>query len=255
MLPQERHDQIIARLNIEGQVKVKELAYDFKVTEDCIRKDLAMLEKAGLLKRIHGGATQVRKNLHIFNVNERISVRLPEKKQIANKAIDLIESGTMIYLGISTVNLEIAKLIYQKNLNITVVTNMIDIMQIFTHGDCKAKLIFIGGSFNRARDGFLGALVIEQIQKYRFDLAFLGAVGINIHDGKVTTYDVEDGITKKEVINSSKKCYVVAESAKLNLDGNYVYAHLSDFSGYICEKTLNDSINNKIREYGIEIID
>ena len=71
----------------------------------------------------------------------------------------------------------------------------------------------------------------------------------------MTTYDVEDGITKKEVINSSKKCYVVAESAKLNLDGNYVYAHLSDFSGYICEKTLNDNINNKIREYGIEIID
>ena len=39
MLQQERHEQILARLNTEGKVKVKELANDFEVTEDCIRKD------------------------------------------------------------------------------------------------------------------------------------------------------------------------------------------------------------------------
>lgn len=64
MLQQERHEQILARLNTDGKVKVKELAVDFEVTEDCIRKDLTALEKEGLLKRIHGGAMQVRKNLH-----------------------------------------------------------------------------------------------------------------------------------------------------------------------------------------------
>ena len=51
MLQQERHEQILARLNTEGKVKVKELANDFEVTEDCIRKDLTALEKEGLLKK------------------------------------------------------------------------------------------------------------------------------------------------------------------------------------------------------------
>ena len=60
------------------------------------------------------------------------------------------------------------------------------------------NLIFIGGHFNRAKDGFIGALTIEQIHNYRFDLAFIGTVGMNIHDDKVTTYDVEDGLTKKK---------------------------------------------------------
>ena len=54
MLQQERHNQILAKLNLEGQVIVKELSQAFNVTEDCIRKDLTALEKAGLLKRIHG---------------------------------------------------------------------------------------------------------------------------------------------------------------------------------------------------------
>ena len=52
----------------------------------------------------------------------------------------------------------------------------------------------------------IGALTIEQIHNYRFDLAFIGTVGMNIHDDKVTTYDVEDGLTKKEVMDASKKC-------------------------------------------------
>ena len=109
MLQQERHNQILAKLNLEGQVVVKELSQSFNVTEDCIRKDLTILEKAGLLKRIHGGAIQVRKNLHTINVNERLKVHSPEKRIIAKKAVELIEPGTMVFLGISTVNLEIAK--------------------------------------------------------------------------------------------------------------------------------------------------
>lgn len=253
MLQQERHSQILAKLNLEGKVRVKELSQDFDVTEDCIRKDLTALEKEGLLKRIHGGAMQIRKNLHTINVNERIEVHSPEKKIIAQKAVELIEPGTMVFLGISTICLEIAKLIYQKDLNVTVVTNMIDIMNLFTN-DASAKVIFIGGDFNRARDGFLGPLTIEQIKCFKFDLSFLGVVGINVHEGKITTYDVDDGLTKKEVINSSKKVYMVAETAKLELDGNYVFAHIEDFSGYICEGEMGTNIKDKILDYGLEII-
>ena len=77
MLQQERHNQILAKLNLEGQVIVKELSQAFNVTEDCIRKDLTALEKAGLLKRIHGGAIQVRENLHTINVNERLKIHSP----------------------------------------------------------------------------------------------------------------------------------------------------------------------------------
>lgn len=253
MLQQERHNHILAKLNLEGKVRVKDLSKEFGVTEDCIRKDLKILEKAGKLKRIHGGAMQQRVNLHAINVNERLGVHLAEKKAIALKAVDLIEPQTVLFLGISTVNLEIARLIYERNLNIIVVTNMIDIMKIFSE-ECVTQVIFIGGSFNRARDGFIGSITIDQIHQYRFDLSFLGVVGIDVHEGKVTTYDVNDGLTKKAVLHSSKKSYMVAESAKLHLDGNYTFADMSDFSGYICEGGLDENIEKKILSYGLEII-
>ena len=90
---------------------------------------------------------QVRKNLHAYHVDERMSVRLSQKKIIAKKAVELIEENTVIFLGISTVNLELAKCIYQKNISLTIITNMIDIMQLFRQGEHKVNLIFIGGHF------------------------------------------------------------------------------------------------------------
>ena len=217
LLQQERHNQILAKLNLEGQVRVKELSQAFHVTEDCIRKDLTILEKDGQLKRIHGGAMQVRKNLHAINVIERIDKYVVEKKLIAQKAVKLIEPGTMIFLGISTVNLEIAKLIYQMDLHITVVTNMIDIMEIFK-GDCKTLLIFIGGTFNRARDGFIGSMTIDLLkslsalvmkntgQEYKTALGDFSSA-----KGDLRLLNVTAGVGGKSYMNYSKVPVKLAE--------------------------------------------
>ena len=64
MFVQERQEKILTLLRQDGKVLVKELSGRFSVTEDCIRKDLASLEKQGLLKRAYGGAVAPRVNTH-----------------------------------------------------------------------------------------------------------------------------------------------------------------------------------------------
>lgn len=253
MMQQERHRQILAKLNLDGQVKVKELSDDFQVTQDCIRKDLAILEKAGLLKRIHGGAIRTRKNLHHYHVKERKSLHLAEKKIIAQKAIELIAPGAMVFLDVSTINLEIAKLIYQKDMNIVVVSNMIDIMNVFVQGGAT-RFLLLGGEFNRSRDGFVGSITIDQIRSYQFDLSFIGVVGIDLYEGKAMTYDVNDGLTKKAILASSKHRYMVAEKEKLHQDGNYVFADIADFTGLICEGALEEQDLAQLHQNEITII-
>ena len=79
-------------------------------------------------------------------------------------------------------------------------------------------------------------------------------MGIDVYEGKVTTYDVDDGLTKKAVINSSKKSYIVAETVKLKQDGNYVFGHIADFTGFIFEDKIQDNLKERIIRYGLEII-
>ena len=253
MLQKERHDQILSKLNIHGSVHVKEIAKEFKVTEDCIRKDLAILEKEGKLERIHGGATCIRQNPQLYNVNSRKSVYLEEKKKVAQKAISLIQPDSMVFLGISTINIEIAKLIYEKNIKCTVVTNMIDIMQIFMQNS-NVCLIFLGGNFNRTRDGFTGSIVNECLKNYHFDLSFIGVVGIDLKGNKVTTYDVEDGLTKKQAIQCCENTYLVVEGAKFEQDGNYVFSNLEDYKGIVTDIELNLKQRKILESKGLEII-
>lgn len=251
MLARERQNAIVDQVNREGSVRVKELSEQFEVTEDSIRKDLTLLEKKGLLKKTYGGAMKVRVNVHDHYVSQRIGKNLPDKQAIARKALSLIQDGDVIFLDISTVNLELAKLLIEENPAITVVTNMIDIMLAFTV-QSRMKVIFLGGTFSEGKDGFVGALTNEEIRRFHFDKAFLGVVGVNLPENSVATYTAEDATTKSAVLKSSSKAYMMLESRKLSANGNYIYANADEFAGVILEKEPDSTAKKWLKKYELE---
>ena len=172
MFAEERQEQIVRLVEQKGSVRVKELSEQFQVTEDCIRKDLTLLEKRGLLKKSYGGAIKRRVNTHDLHVSQRRDKNIEAKQKIAARAMELIKDGDMVFLDISTASLELAKLLVRSNMDITVVSNMIDIMLEFMT-PTNVRFIFIGGCFSRGRDGFVGSYTDRRIGEFRFDLAFL----------------------------------------------------------------------------------
>ncbi len=253
MLAEERQNAIVNQVNAEGSVLVKELSEKFGVTEDSIRKDLTLLEKKGKLKKTYGGAVKIRVNVHEFYASERKDKHLDEKRKIAEKAYRLIDDGDVIFLDISTSNLELAKILIQEEKKVTIVTNMIEIMLLFT-GNTELKMIFIGGCMSSGKDGFVGALTNQEIEKYRFDKSFLGVVGLDLEDNRVTTYHVQDATTKTVILECSDKSYMMLETRKLETDGNYRYAKVNDFTGCIMEKQPNDTEKVKMDKYQIQWI-
>ena len=161
MFVEERHQEILRLLNENEKVKVKELSKRFEVTEDCIRKDLASMEAKNLLKRTYGGAV-LPDTLHPGHTNI-VSIRkdknIKEKRMIAKKAVELIHDGDMIFLDTSTTNIELAREIIERRLEVTVVSCMLDIAEAFT-ATKNVKFILLGGEFNRSQNGFLGELVL-----------------------------------------------------------------------------------------------
>lgn len=252
MLAKERQNRIIELVNENGSVLVKELSEQFEVTEDSIRKDLSLLEKKGLLKKTYGGAMRNRVNTHERYVSQRKGKNIKEKQDIARKAFELIEEGDVIFLDISTINIELIKLIVEANLNITVVTNMIDIMLNFT-AESEVNLLFVGGKLNRGRDGFVGGYTNKQISEFNFDKAFMGVVGVDLEKNKVYTYATDDALTKKAIMDSSNATYMMMENSKFSREGNYRYAYADDFTGVIVDEITDSEIINKIGQYNLRL--
>lgn len=252
MLVKERQALIVDAVNKKGSVEVKALAEKFDVTEDSIRKDLTLLEKKGLLKKTYGGAMRIRKNPHERYVSQRKGKNIAEKQAIAREAIKLINEGDVVFLDISTANLELIKLIMEKKLRITVVTNMIDIMLSFT-APVETNLVFIGGKLNRGRDGFIGAATNMQIREFRFNKAFIGAAGVDVDKNAVYTYTIEESTTKKVTMEASVESYMIIENAKFTSDGNYRYADINDFTGIILDREPDEEIKEKLSKQNVEI--
>lgn len=255
MFVEERHQEILRLLNENEKVRVKELSRLFEVTEDCIRKDLASMEAKNLLKRTYGGAV-LPDTLHPGHnniVSKRKGKNTKEKKKIAKKAAELIHNGDMIFLDISTTNIELAREIIDRGLEVTVVSSMLDIAEIFATTK-NVKFILLGGEFNRSQNGFLGDLTSQMMKRFRFDLSFMGVVGADLAANEIMTYVPEDGIMKHQAMKQSRKSYLMMECCKFEFKANYVYAAFEDADGIICEKQPSEEIQEKLKEYQIEII-
>lgn len=237
MFLEERYEKIVECVDVSGRATVKELATKFKVTEDCIRKDLRVLESRGKLKRVHGGAILQRGHYDLKRVEERKDINILQKKKIASKAIDLINEGDVVFLDISTINLEIAKLLLSKNISITVITNMLEIA-LELRESLDIRIIIVGGEFNKQIEGTSGAEADRYIRKFTFDKSFIGACGVNLEGGYISTLDLEDGNTKKTIIECSTKSYLVMEDEKFNYDEFYKFANLNEITSIITESKI-----------------
>ena len=253
MFLEERQEAILNLLARDGKVRVKDLSEMFKVTEDCIRKDLGALEKQGKLKRTYGGAVVRRENLHMLEVSKHRNTDVEAKRRIAQAAVKLIHDKDMVFLDISTSNLAIAELLVKTDREMTVVTNMIDILVVLARNP-KIRLVFAGGKINKSRDGFWGGMTLDFISRLKPDIAFVGAVGVDVKENSVSTYDIEDGINKAAIVRVSKRAYVVAEARKLSSDGNYNYTSLDTLSGLITDSKPAEDICEAADDYGVEII-
>ncbi len=240
MFAEDRRKEIVNKVKREGSVKVDILAKQFQVTEDCIRKDLTILEKDGLLKKVYGGAVDIRNHPQIYSSKDREKQPSSERLQIAKQAYALLKEKQRVYLDVSVTSVEIAKLLAEKPMHITVMTNMIEVLLIL-HPITEIGLVFLGGTINQERDGFWSANTIEQLKHYKIDLAFLGVVGINQRTNELTTYQEDDAMLKHTVIEQSKNTYILSEKEKYNADGDYVYAYIDEISGFITSGDNNVS--------------
>ena len=73
-----RHRKILKRIHQKGRIYVKQVAETLSVTEVTVRRDLAFLERKGLVKKTYGGA--------VLSAPEvETSVRYRQKKKVSAK--------------------------------------------------------------------------------------------------------------------------------------------------------------------------
>jgi len=211
MLTEERHSFIINQVNEHGIVKSNDLMAALNSSESTIRRDLAQLEKAGALMRIHGGAKRVFQLDEELSYNEKTIKNVQGKNRIGKFASNLIKNNDVIYLDAGTTTLSMID--HMNALNITVVTN--GILHASLLADKNVNTIQLGGKVKNSTKAIIGGTSLNELKNYHFTKAFLGINGIDIVSG-CTTPDPDEAALKNLAYQQASATYILADQSKWN---------------------------------------
>lgn len=206
-------------LKEEGTVSNSLLLTELDISESTLRRDLDYLQDKGEIKRVRGGAT-LNKLLEETNYKFNETINIKAKKNIAKKASLLIEDGFYIFLDAGTTTYSLIEFFVDKN--ITVVTN--GLMHLEKLSALSIPTILLGGKVKASTFISYGEQTINEINNLNFDLAFIGANGVD--DKIYTTADINEALIKKAAIKSSNKAYILADSSKI---GKKYFANICSF--------------------------
>lgn len=244
--PQRRH-AILALLNEQGEVVVDALAQHFATSEVTIRKDLAELEKNGLLLRRYGGAVPMPQEL----IGEPAQPISRHKQAIARAAVGLIREHARIIIDSgSTTAAMIPQLGRQPGL--VVMTNSLNVANALRDIEHEPVLLMTGGTWDPHSESFQGQVAEQVLRSYDFDQLFIGADGIDLARG-TTTFNELLGLSRV-MAEVAREVIVMVESDKVGRRIPNLELPWSSVHTLITDDRLDSQVAEQIRARGVQLI-
>ena len=213
MLAIERRREILARLNANGKVIVTELAKEFDVTEETIRRDLDRLDKEGLASKTYGGAVTKRNAALDLPYNVREIANVEEKKMISEKVSELISDGDRLMLDSSSTALYIVKKLKDKK-GLTIITNSVKILiELADKNDWT--VLSTGGVLKNGAMSLNGSSAEKMIGSYYVDAEICSCKGLDTELG-ITDSNEKDTLIKQAMFASAEKKILALDSEKFD---------------------------------------
>ncbi|WP_104088787.1 DeoR/GlpR family DNA-binding transcription regulator [Arthrobacter sp. GMC3] len=245
-----RHEAILETLQSRGRVEVSEVASAFSVSEVTVRRDLDQLARAGILRRVRGGAVSVRMRGEGLPYAMRRLENATAKERIGAAAAALVVDGEAVCVDSGTTATEVARHLATRRL--TVMPFSVQALEVLA-GSPSARVILPGGSVNPEEGSIVGPLVEQSLRGLRFDTIFLSCCGASIDDG-VTAHDLEDAAAKRAMIGAGRRIVLIAEGAKFTRSAMSITCSLHDIDVVVTDETAPAEVLDELRAMGVEVI-
>lgn len=251
LIPEERCQKILHELTARRVVPVSDLSWMLSVSTRTIRRDLTELERRGLVRRVHGGATLAEMaDFDDPSIEDREVSFVDEKQRIGKAAASLIRRRDCILLDSGTTTLEVARYLPQ-DYDLTVVTTTLPIANELAQRD-DINLVMIGGSYYEAARAFVGPLTEQNLRVISADIAFISCVGIDLTRGLTNTNLFES--TKRVMMEVARKSVVVADRSKFGKRALAIFGVLEDVDAIVTDSGLDETIVAELHQNGIRVV-
>lgn len=235
-----RRNKILQILQKEGSANSAQLAQQFHVTMETIRKDLHALAQEKLIIKDFGGARL--SHITVEKPWEQRSDKLERKQEVAKKAIEFLNGKQVLILDSGTTCHEIALLLNDLPTMDIVTTSVASFVTL----DGNHHQVFLSGGRKREKSqSVVGNWSIQFLKSIHADICFLGTSGLLNANGP-TSHSYHELDVKKTMIQQSEKTYVVADSRKFEETGFHTICDWSEIDGIITDSDIPYTIYQEL---------
>ncbi|GAB2505651.1 DeoR/GlpR family DNA-binding transcription regulator [Nocardia heshunensis] len=252
MYAEERQQAIVTLVEQLGRVAVTDLAERYDVTAETVRRDLAVLDRMGLVRRVHGGAVPAGALTAMeVGTTEREGSRSPEKDRIAEAALDFLPPwGGSVLFDAGTTTGRVAVLL-PADRELVTVTNSLPIATRLS-GHPGAQVHLLGGRVRGVTQAAVGPQTLRALEELRVDVAFIGTNALTAGHG-LSTPDTDEGAVKRAMIATAHRVVVVTDSSKLGREDFVRFADLSDIDVLVTD-AVPPPLGDELEQYGIDVV-
>lgn len=254
MYAEERQQAIVDEVRVAGRASVAALAEKFDVTSETVRRDLAVLERAGHLQWVHGGAVraEVMRALGELGIDERESSQIEQKTAIGRAAIRFLppDGGSVLFdAGTTTYRAAEAT---APDRRLTLFTNSLPIAGLLagTHPD---GLHALGGRVRGLTQATVGVETVDALRRLRVTTAFLGTNGLSESHG-LSTPDPDEAAVKAAMVAAAQRVVVLADSSKMDREDLSSFAGIDDVDVLITDSGIDPAFSAALSARGVEVV-
>lgn len=244
-IPLARRDVIAQRLAAGAAVVAAELAVEFSVSEDAIRRDLRALAAEGRCRRVYGGALPITPEM--VPMFARIDEERDRKRALGRRAAESIQPGELLFLDAGSTNLALVEFLPEDQ-ELTIATNAIDIAgAVLRRPDLR--LIMIGGSVDTTVGGCVDAAAVQAVRQLNIDRCFLGACSVHPERGIGAELHA-DALFKGVLMEATQQCVVLAMNSKFAIRTPHRVCSLVDVDLLVVEHNAPAEFTRPLKAAG-----
>ena len=252
MLANRRHEIIMNILRAEGAVTVSHLVEAFDVSLETVRRDLLLLEKEGVLRRVHGGAVSLGEMMPYKPPQSRQQDFNREKEQLCQNAAELVCEGDYIAIGTGTTPVHFAQTLKKRFRKLTVVTYSFSVFEVLSDMP-DYELILLGGQYMHQEQSFSGQLTLDALKQLRVMKSFVFPSAISMEHGifgfEQTLYPLQ-----RQLLDCCDQAYILADSSKFERKALYKVADMRKEFIYVTDPQLPEELAQIYRDNGLQVI-
>jgi DeoR family transcriptional regulator, fructose operon transcriptional repressor len=250
---EERHEAIASLVRSQGRIAVSEVATTFGVTTETVRRDLASLERAGLLRRVHGGAVPTTAlALAEPALDTRDVAAAEQKDRIARAALDLVpRSGGSLVLDAGTTTGRLAALL-PTDRDLLVITHAVPLAARLA-GCPGVALQLVGGAVRGTTQAAVGTDTVQALSDLRADVVFVGTNALMPGHG-LSTPNTEEAAVKRALVRAGRQVVVLTDSSKIGQENLVRFAELSAVDVLVTDDGISDEDRQAVEADGVEVV-